>query len=86
MGENVWQLQDAKNHFNEVVERAAKGSVQTVTKHGKPAVIVMSVVDYKKSLGKRKSWVQLLRECPEDLKEIIPPRPKDVVGPSVFDP
>ena len=36
----TWQLQDAKNRFSEVVTRALNEGAQTVTKHGKPAVIV----------------------------------------------
>ena len=72
-----WQLQEAKNHFSEVVERAIKEGAQTVTKHGKPAVMVISVEDYQKSLLPRKSLIELLRECPEDLTEIIGPRSKE---------
>lgn len=72
-----WQLQEAKNHFSEMVERAIKDGAQTVTKHGKPAVMVISVEDYQKSVAPRKSLIDLLRECPEDLTEIIGPRSKE---------
>jgi len=40
-----WSVQDAKNRFSEVVE-AARRTPQTVTKHGKPAVVVVDVVEY----------------------------------------
>jgi prevent-host-death family protein len=40
-------VQDAKNRFSEVVE-AARGRPQTVTKHGKPAVVVVDVVEYER--------------------------------------
>ena len=66
-----WQLQEAKNHFSKVVERAIKDGAQTVTKRGKPAVMIISVEDYQKSVTPRKSLIELLRECPEDLTEII---------------
>jgi prevent-host-death family protein len=36
-----WQLQEAKNHFSEVVERAIKNGAQTVTKRGKLAVTII---------------------------------------------
>jgi len=81
-----WQLQEAKNHFSEVVDRAIKEGAQTVTKHGKPAVLVISVEDYEKSVSPRKSLIQLLRECPEDLTEIIGPRSKEPARPLHFDP
>ncbi|MBF0333370.1 MAG: type II toxin-antitoxin system Phd/YefM family antitoxin [Alphaproteobacteria bacterium] len=41
-----WSVQDAKNHFSEVVEAASHGEPQTVTKHGKPAAVVLSIEEY----------------------------------------
>ena len=41
-----WSLQDAKNSFSAVVDAAVKGRPQTVTKRGKPAVVVVSIVEY----------------------------------------
>jgi antitoxin Phd len=40
-----WSLQDAKNRFSAVVE-AAKRAPQTVTKHGKPAVVVVDASEF----------------------------------------
>ncbi|WP_249142464.1 type II toxin-antitoxin system prevent-host-death family antitoxin [Bradyrhizobium sp. AUGA SZCCT0160] len=45
MAQRSWSVQDAKNRFSEVVE-AARRVPQTVTKHGKPAVVVVDVVEY----------------------------------------
>lgn len=42
-----WSLQDAKNRFSEVVE-AARRKPQTVTKHGKPAVVIVDVDEYER--------------------------------------
>lgn len=39
----VWQVQEAKNHFSELVERALHEGPQTVTRHGKPVVRVVAV-------------------------------------------
>lgn len=36
-----------KNRFSEVVE-AARHSPQTVTKHGKPAVVMLDVTEYER--------------------------------------
>lgn len=47
MARRSWSVQDAKNRFSEVVE-AARRLPQTVTKHGKPAVVVMDVVEYER--------------------------------------
>jgi antitoxin Phd len=43
-----WALQDAKNKLSLVVDKAIADGVQTITRHGKPAAVVLSVSDYKK--------------------------------------
>lgn len=45
MARRTWSVQDAKNRFSEVVE-AARRKPQTVTKHGKPAVVVVAADEY----------------------------------------
>jgi antitoxin Phd len=42
-----WSVQDAKNRFSEVVE-AARKEPQTVTKHGKPTVVVIAADAYER--------------------------------------
>jgi antitoxin Phd len=45
VAETSWSLQDAKNRFSAVVA-AAKREPQTVTKHGKPAVVVVDAAEF----------------------------------------
>lgn len=45
---NVWQLQSAKNRLSQVVDEALEKGPQTITLRGKPAVVVLSVEDYRK--------------------------------------
>jgi prevent-host-death family protein len=45
MAKPTWSVQDAKNRFSEVVE-AAQRKPQTVTKHGKPAVVIVAANEY----------------------------------------
>lgn len=47
MARQSWSIQDAKNRFSEVVE-AARRKPQTVTKHGKPAVVVVAADEYER--------------------------------------
>lgn len=47
MSRRSWSVQDAKNQFSAVVE-AAKRAPQTVTKHGKPAVVIVDAADYER--------------------------------------
>jgi prevent-host-death family protein len=51
---NVWQLQDAKNKFSNLVDKAHHDGPQFVTKHGKDSVVVIAIEDYRK-LNKPKS-------------------------------
>jgi antitoxin Phd len=47
MARRNWSVHDAKNRFSEVVE-AARREPQMVTKHGKPAVVVVAVDEYER--------------------------------------
>jgi antitoxin Phd len=64
-----WSLQDAKNGFSSVVDAACKGTPQTVTKRGKPAVVVLSVADYERlarNAGQRRpSFVEHMLAIPQ---------------------
>lgn len=44
----TWQLQEAKNRFSEVVEEAIQHGPQTVTRHGREAVVILSYDEYTK--------------------------------------
>ncbi len=67
--EGDWQLQNAKNKFSEVVNRAISERAQLVTKNGKPAVYVVSAEEYNR--------MQVVTKKP--LKELLLSRPhKDV--------
>lgn len=60
----VWALQDAKNSFSEVVERACSDVPQIVTKRGKPAVVVLSYSTWRGTVAKRPSLLEALRRFP----------------------
>lgn len=42
----MWNLQDAKNRFSALVDAALAGQPQRVSRRGKPAVVVLSAVEY----------------------------------------
>lgn len=69
MADDPWSVQDAKNRFSEVVE-AAKSKPQTVTKHGKRAVVVVAAEEYDrlKKLERQKaiSFKEHLLNMPKD--------------------
>ena len=45
---NIWQLQDAKNKFSNLVKRAQENGPQIVTKHGKKAIVILAFDDFNK--------------------------------------
>lgn len=72
------QLQEAKQQFSAVAEKAANGCPQVVTKHGKPFVVIVSVADWQKTQPKKKSVMDVLRSCPVDLSELDLTRSRDL--------
>jgi antitoxin Phd len=78
MTTRVWQLQEAKSRFSELVETVISKGAQTVTKHGKPAVVVISAEEYQRTLSPRRSLAAALRECPEDLTPLLGKRSKRI--------
>ncbi len=70
MIENHWQLQDAKNKFSNLVDKAQHNGPQVVTKHGKDAVVILSIDEYKKLIKPKTNLVKFLQSSPltkEDL-------------------
>jgi len=59
-----WQLQEAKNRFSEVVDEALTHGPQTVTRHGREVVVVLSVEEYKRMKQPKKNLFQFFQESP----------------------
>lgn len=60
----VWQLQEAKNKFSEVVEEALSQGPQVITKRGVEAVIILSYAEYRKLLASQKKLSEFFRQSP----------------------
>ena len=60
----VWQLQEAKNKFSEVVDEAIKQGPQIITKRGVETVIVLSYAEYRKVMLNQKRLSEFFRESP----------------------
>jgi prevent-host-death family protein len=46
-----WQVQEAKQRFSELVQRALDEGPQIVTRHGKQTVAVLSIDEYRRLEG-----------------------------------
>jgi len=78
MIENHWQLQDAKNKFSNLVETARQQGPQIVTRHGKEAVVVLSIKDYKRLTKPKTNLIQFFKHSPLAEEEIDLSRSKDM--------
>ncbi|MCX7049774.1 MAG: type II toxin-antitoxin system Phd/YefM family antitoxin [Candidatus Sumerlaeota bacterium] len=59
-----WQLQEAKNRFSEVVNRAQTEGPQTITRRGKETAVILSMEDYQAMTKPRESLVEFMRKSP----------------------
>lgn len=74
-----WSLQDAKNQFSKVVQKAREHGPQTVTLRGERAAIVLSARDYDVLRASRPSLVDDLLAGPswdDELAEAVMQRAK----------
>ena len=60
----AWQLQTAKQRFSELVERAVSEGPQVVTKHGREAVVVLDVREYRRLVGVPMDFKEFLLSMP----------------------
>jgi prevent-host-death family protein len=74
-----WQLQDAKNRFSELVQRARKEGPQIVTLRGERAAVVVSAEVFDELAANRPSLVDHLLSgpvWPDDVAEAVNARAK----------
>ena len=59
-----WQLQDAKAHLSELVDRAAEEGPQVITRRGRKEAVVISFEAYSRLTSQRESLVDMLLRSP----------------------
>jgi prevent-host-death family protein len=64
MARHIWQLQDAKNRFSELVNRALDEGPQIVTRRGEEVVVVVSSKAYQKTIKAQTSLLEFFRQSP----------------------
>lgn len=60
----LWPLQEAKNKLSEVIDRAATGGPQVVTRHGKRVAVIVSAQEFDRMHGAGPSLWRYLRAAP----------------------
>lgn len=60
----TWQLQDAKNRFSELVNKALRDGPQVVTRRGEKTVVIMSVEQYRRLMRPKMNLVDFFQKSP----------------------
>jgi len=61
---NIWQLQDAKGKFSELVERTLVNGAQIVTCRGRKTVVILPFEEYVRLIKPADSLAQFLLASP----------------------
>lgn len=71
----AWQLQEAKQRFSELVDRARSEGAQVVTRRGREVVVVLAVERYRELVGEEADGFKALLLGGPDLSELDIVRP-----------
>lgn len=74
----IWQLQEAKNKFSQLVEKAQYEGPQFVTRHGKETVVVISVEEYQKIVKPKSNLFNFIQSSPLSEVSLIIERDKSM--------
>ncbi len=61
---NVWQIQEAKAKFSQLVEDANKKGHQTITKQGKPIAVILSKKEFDRVAQPQNSFLDFFKAAP----------------------
>jgi prevent-host-death family protein len=78
----LWQVQEAKQRFSELIRAAQSDGPQVVTRHGQEIAVVIDIVEYRHLQGQLVGFKDYLRSGP-GLDDLELDRPAD--GPRVID-
>jgi len=71
-----WSIRHAERRFRTLVAAALKGRPQTVTKYGRPVVVILSAKEYQRLLQRqptdRQAFVEHLLSIPKDEGTVDP--------------
>ncbi len=72
-----WQLQEAKQKFSQVVQRAIDEGPQVVTRHGRDVVVIVSAGEFQRLTKSKPDFKEFLLSSP-DLGALDLGRSKDL--------
>lgn len=65
----TWQVQEAKQKFSQLVQRAIDEGPQVVTRHGEEVVVVLAAEEFRRLTGRILDFKEFLLSGP-DLNEL----------------
>lgn len=57
-------VREAKDSFSEIVRLAESGQPQIIKRHDREVAVIVSINEWKRLKGKRKTLVEVLRQSP----------------------
>jgi prevent-host-death family protein len=75
--DKVWTVAEAKAKFSEVIELATRETPQMVTRHGHPAVVIVSAEEWARKTRRKGTLADFLSNSPLKGAELDLRRPKD---------
>jgi antitoxin Phd len=75
---NVWQIQEAKAKFSQLVEDANIKGHQTITKQGEPVAVILSIKEFDKITQPKTSFLNFFKAAPCQEIELNLERSKDL--------
>jgi prevent-host-death family protein len=81
--DHAWTLADAKAHLSEVVESALKEGPQTITHHGRKAVIVVAAEEWERKTKRQGTLADFFAASPLRGSDLEIEHPQD--GPRDID-
>ncbi|HLB53234.1 MAG TPA: type II toxin-antitoxin system Phd/YefM family antitoxin [Chlamydiales bacterium] len=74
----TWQLQEAKARFSELVNEVVQDGYHTITKNGRPVVVVIAYEEFKKFKTPKNTLGEFLSESPFATFDLEIKRDKDL--------
>lgn len=74
----VWQLQEAKAHFSELIKEVEENGCHMITKNGHPVAMIISTDEFEKLRTTENTLLEFFRESPLPDVDIDIERDKDL--------
>ena len=73
----AWTVADAKARFSEVIDRALSDGPQTITRRGKPAVVVVASAEWERKTKRTGNLAEFVAASPLRDSGLTVERPSD---------